>query len=66
MMDALRQGESADGAPAHDHVIPLCVDLDGTLLDSDLLVEAGLAFVRANCCGRWRRWAGWRRAARSG
>ncbi len=31
-----------------DANIPLCVDLDGTLLDSDLLVESGLAFVRAN------------------
>lgn len=47
-MDALRHGERADGAPARDRSIPLCVDLDGTLLDSDLLVEAGLAFVRAN------------------
>lgn len=28
--------------------IPLCVDLDGTLLDSDLLVESGLSFVRAH------------------
>ena len=27
---------------------PLCVDLDGTLLDSDLLVESGLAFVLVN------------------
>jgi len=25
---------------------PLCVDLDGTLLNSDLLIESGLAFVR--------------------
>lgn len=28
--------------------IPLCVDLDGTLLESDLLVESGLAFIRVN------------------
>jgi 4-hydroxybenzoate polyprenyltransferase/phosphoserine phosphatase len=28
--------------------IPLCVDLDGTLLDSDLLLESGLAYVRDN------------------
>lgn len=27
---------------------PLCVDLDGTLLDSDLLVESGVAFILAN------------------
>lgn len=29
-----------------DLSIPLCVDLDGTLLDSDLLLEAGLTFLR--------------------
>lgn len=28
--------------------LPLVVDLDGTLLNSDLLIESGLAFVRAN------------------
>jgi 4-hydroxybenzoate polyprenyltransferase len=28
--------------------IPLCVDLDGTLLDSDMLLESGLALVRSN------------------
>lgn len=30
-----------------DTALPLCVDLDGTLLDSDLLVESGMALLRA-------------------
>lgn len=44
-------------APQRDD-IPLCVDLDGTLIRSDLLVESALGFVRRNPlnivrCGAW-------------
>ncbi|SET49579.1 hypothetical protein SAMN04487962_1112 [Marinobacter segnicrescens] len=30
---------------------PLCVDLDGTLLDSDMLVETGFSFIKNNPLG---------------
>ncbi|MET0375717.1 MAG: UbiA family prenyltransferase [Rhizorhabdus sp.] len=33
---------------------PLCVDLDGTLVRTDLLAEAALAFVRARPASAWR------------
>lgn len=48
MIASLHDEAVARTDAADDANIPLCVDLDGTLLDSDLLVEAGLAFVRAN------------------
>lgn len=32
----------------HDHEVPLCVDLDGTLIRTDLLHEAALLLVRRN------------------
>ena len=36
-------------APATDHRdAPLCVDLDGTLIRSDLLLESSLALLRRN------------------
>lgn len=31
-----------------DHLPILCIDLDGTLLDSDMLVEAGFSFLKQN------------------
>ncbi|MGH8147778.1 MAG: hypothetical protein ACREPY_15790 [Rhodanobacteraceae bacterium] len=34
--------------PADSSAIPLCVDLDGTLLRSDLLLESALALLRRN------------------
>ena len=35
---------SPDAAPR----VPLCVDLDGTLITTDLLLESTLAFVRSD------------------
>jgi 4-hydroxybenzoate polyprenyltransferase len=40
--------------PVCQAVVPLVVDLDGTLLRSDLLLETGMAFVRSNPLGLFR------------
>ncbi|MBK1647549.1 UbiA family prenyltransferase [Rhabdochromatium marinum] len=41
------------GASSQSKEPPLVVDLDGTLLRSDLLLETGLAFVRAHPARAW-------------
>ncbi|SDT94119.1 UbiA family prenyltransferase [Halopseudomonas salegens] len=46
------------GNPATDDRVPLVIDLDGTLLHSDLLLESSLLFVRTQPWNAWRplRW----------
>ena len=41
----MKNGVSASGI---DEAVPLCVDLDGTLIRSDLLVESALALIARN------------------
>lgn len=38
----------------HDGLLPLCVDLDGTLIKSDTLLDALCELVRQNPLGLWR------------
>ncbi len=44
-MTDIRAGESA---PLHEADTPLCIDLDGTLIRSDLLLESALGLLRRN------------------
>lgn len=43
-----------DSQPAPDGRIPLCVDLDGTFIRSDLLIEGVLRFLRHRPADAWR------------
>ncbi len=46
---------STDVSPTHDdNTIPLCVDLDGTLIKTDLLPEATLALLKQKPLSIWR------------
>lgn len=46
-MNAIPSHQSASSVPQADRV-PLCVDLDGTLLGSDLMAEALIRFLKPN------------------
>jgi len=43
-----RMDQSVTGQPSITGRIPLCVDLDGTLIKTDLLLESFLALIKAN------------------